>query len=403
MATLKDYLEAVAADADSTANVVFDEVDDYIDEDGDSQGTKTSGDEVVVLSLVAAVAEKRSGQNGNVAAKKAWYIVPSSGKTVKLEVDGVDILHSGSGYGAVSLLGRQNLDISAIESDLALTRATDIGATLDVYAGGAQTAPGVKFLSTFTSASANANGENYTNAQVGALGSGTVTSFLTSYDVFTLTIGSYSVTATIGAASATGAAAASQIGSALMSTWDAKWGTNGTSKDMTVWESLSPNTGTDSSSWGVVALQSTNAGSRGLGETVAIAWAKATAAQISTATAGTVTKTSALAMDWVIGTASDTTDNAATTDNIVITIADNTADATDLLRSGNVTFTGSVTYYELSNDYIAYGTNATSTNTTTDNYPDQARADVTNYEGANEGIITTPAADAEVLDRTASL
>jgi len=211
-----------------------------------------------------------------------------------------------------------------------------------------------------------------------------------------MTIGSLSVTGTIEAASETGADAADEIGKALINKWNTTYG--GTTN--TVWGDI---TATDSSTWTSVSLQSTNAGSRGLGDVVSISWAKATAAQVSAATAGTVTLTSALVMDWYIGTARDTTDNAATTDNIVITIEDNTADATDLLRSGNVTFTGTVTSYVLSNGLIQYGSSARQTDTSASVYPAEARADVRAYEGSNEGIITTPAADAEVLDRTASL
>ena len=66
----------------------------------------------------------------------------------------------------------------------------------NVYEGANSTMPATVFRTSATSA---ANGEYYTDAGIAALsgGLGTVTSLVTSHDLFTLTIGGNSVTASI--------------------------------------------------------------------------------------------------------------------------------------------------------------------------------------------------------------
>jgi hypothetical protein len=114
-----------------------------------------------------------------------------------------------------------SIDLVALKSALATSRATTLGTTLNVRAEGNPQMPTVTFLSNVTSATGG-NGENYTNTQVATLGAGTTSSFLTSWDVFTITIDGLSATASITNASATGVAAATQIADNLSIAWDKK-------------------------------------------------------------------------------------------------------------------------------------------------------------------------------------
>ena len=383
--TASAYLTAVAADADSSATVVFDEVDSVIDSEGAVDSEVTDQTDYVVLSLVAAVPQVVTGANDAVLRKRG-YIVDATGN-VKLTIDGVDVTHNGSDYGNVAITGNQAIDVTNLKSSLALSRATALDVTMDVKKGGNAVGKAIAFQSNISSGT---NKENYTDAQATAIAAaGTVSSFITSYDVFTLTYGASSIAATITTASATGAAAATAIAAALEAAWDAKWGsTSGVSSQLSLWGDMADTSGTIAA----LSLKSSNAGSRGYLDTISIAWAKATAAQVSAATAGVVTKTSALVMDWMIG-ADGTTDNFADSDDIIITLEETVAGSLDAAK---VTLTGA---YELSNAQINYGASATQTDTSASIYPEEARDDVKSPEDSSEGVITTPAAAAVSINR----
>jgi limonene-1,2-epoxide hydrolase len=285
-----------------------------------------------------------------------------------------------------------SIDLVALKSALATSRATTLGTTLNVRAEGNPQMPTVTFLASVDS-STGGNGENYTNTQVATIGAGTNNAFLTSWDVFTITIDGLSATASITNASATGTAAATQIADNLSIAWDIKYGTtHGVSKTLSLWDVASATT------YGVeVALKATSSGSRGFGKAVAIAWAQATAAQISVATAGVVTKTSALVADWKIGATEASTDNTATGSALVMTLLEVTngigVAATTGSDKATATFNGATAATELLTTQLTVGA-GTDTTTTADIFEDDARGDVVLTEGANEG--TTSATVARV-------
>ena len=384
METLSPYLTAVAADADSAATVVFDEVDSVVDSEGATDSEVTDQTDYVVLSLVAEQPEVVTGANAAVLTKRG-YLVDASG-TVTITIDGVTVSHNGSTYAGVVITGNQAIDVTNLKSSLALTRATALDVTMDVKKGGKAVGKDIAFQSSISSGT---NKENYTDAQATTIaGAGTVSSFITSYDVFTLTVGSNSVTAAITAASATHNTARNAIATALHTAWNAKWaGASGVSSQLSLWGVTANGT---PGQIDAVSLKSSNAGSRGYGDAISISWAKATAAQVSAATAGVVTKTSALVMDWVIG-ADGTTDNIADSDDVIITLEETVAGS---LASAKVTVTAA---YELTNDYKQYA--GVSTDTSADIYPDQARNDVRLEEASNEGVIKTPFAAAVSINR----
>jgi antitoxin (DNA-binding transcriptional repressor) of toxin-antitoxin stability system len=305
---------------------------------------------------------------------------------LNITIDGAELLHNGSGYGTVTSTGNLAIDLVALKSNLAETRATTLGTSLNVRAEGNPLMPSVTFLAAVTSATGG-NGENYTNTEVAAIGAGTNKTFVTSYDVFTLTIdgksASASVTLIAGATSATGAVAARDIVLALDAAWT-PYGT-GASSTQSLWDTTSATAVLST------ALKSSNSGSRGFGKAVSIAWTKATADQVSTATAGLATST---IMDWTIGATEATTDNTAAASALVLTLTEVTNSVakgdqvTATLRGANGIIELATTQYTKTNGSGAYLVTGVATTTATDIHETDARGDVVNREAANEGTTT---------------
>ncbi|MAD12508.1 MAG: hypothetical protein CMC04_07300 [Flavobacteriaceae bacterium] len=390
MGSLSAYLKLVAADVYSTAGVYYDTVQSTTSSVSVETGSTTTGAVAANAILVTAPGSGGVTTGANVAVKgqRAWAIVNQAGTGLKLTVDSVDILHNGSGYGLVTTTGNMAIDLVNLKSALATSRATTLGTTLNFRAEANPVMPSVEFL-TAVDSSTGGNGENYTNTEVAAIGAASNNAFVTSWDNFTITIDGLSATASISAASATGATAADGIADALGNAWDLKYGaTMGVSKTLSLWDVTSGTANTVD-----IALKATTSGSRGFGKAVSIAWAKATAAQVSAATAGVVTETSDLVMDWKIGATEASTDNSATGSAIVMTLAEVTND----VESGvAVTVLGVQGVIELATTNKLYTPAAgTDTTTTTDIYEDDARGDVVKREGANEG--TTSATVARTL------
>jgi hypothetical protein len=367
MATLSTYLTAVKATARATAAVNFDTVTAYtIAENaaasGQTAGVQNSGNQLtwatdgggtsnpdalwiglVYADTVGTYASVTTNPTAvpEQATKRAFILKAASddtaaaSSTATLSVGGVDIFHTGTAYGAPTITSATNLDmqITALKTSAAISRAADLGVTIDVYRGANSTLPAVTFRTSSSSASGS-NGEAYSDSQIGALygGDGTLVAKVTSYDVFTLTVGGQSVTATVanasvtGNGSVTGGAAASAIAIALENAWNAKFGSAaGASKTLSFWDDAdwaSSASGTFPS----ISQKSTQAGSRPYGQSIAISHAKATAAQASLATGGAITNTFA---DWTIGSTQLTTDNSATAGNLIISVEEVTEGVID--------------------------------------------------------------------------
>jgi len=290
-----------------------------------------------------------------------------------------------------------------------LSRAADVGVSVDVYKGANSTMPAVTFRTSSSSAT-GANGEAYSDAEIAALygGNGTLVAKVTTYDVFTLTVGGQSVTATVAAASVTGngsltgGAAASAIAIALEDAWNAKFGDSGTaSKTLSFWADAKV-TATAAASNVIAALaqKDEGAGSRPYGQTIAISHAKATAAQASLATGGAITNTFA---DWTIGATQATTDNAATATDLIISVEEVTEGVIDAIGTGSgqmtISMAGGTSLVELSTLKL-YNTTQSVT-TSTDIFEDDAgmygsiysggAGDVRNDQTVDEGlqVVTT--------------
>jgi hypothetical protein len=388
MGSLSTYLGLVAGDTAATAAVYYDTVQSTTDSATLEKGTTTTGTDAAnsILVITPGTADTTAGANALVLQQRAWQIPATAGMDLNITIDGAELLHNGTGYGTVTSTGNLALDLVALKSNLATTRATTLGTELNVRAEGNPLMPSVTFLASVTSATGG-NGENYTNTEVAAIGAGTNKTFVTSYDVFTLTIdgksASASVTLIAGATSATGAVAARDIVLALDAAWT-PYGT-GASSTQSLWDTTSATAVLST------ALKSSNSGSRGFGKAVSIAWTKATADQVSTATAGLATST---IMDWTIGATEATTDNTAAASALVLTLTEVTNSVakgdqvTATLRGANGIIELATTQYTKTNGSGAYLVTGVATTTATDIHETDARGDVVNREAANEGTTT---------------
>jgi hypothetical protein len=309
-------------------------------------------------------------------------------------IDGVQVLHNGTTYGQVTLVGNISVDLVTIKSSLALARATTLGTTLDVSASGGSVMPSVVFQ---TSVSSATNGENYTDAQVAAYGlTSTNNALVTTWDNFTITIDGLSATASIsGVASASGATAKNLIASALGNAWSEKYNTThvpsgaaGSSPTVSLWNA----TGNATSGTIAITLKSTASGSRGFNKNVSVAHSVvSTADQVSNTSAGTVTKTGF--MDWIIGATAATTDNNSTATAIIMTLLSVTNSVTSTGNQASETSIDNIGVDNLASNLLSYyGTSGSATTTAENIWPTDARGDVVNAEGANEGTTTATVA-----------
>ncbi|MDB4228858.1 hypothetical protein N9786_01050, partial [Flavobacteriaceae bacterium] len=396
MNTLKVYLGLVAANTASTASVYFDTVESTTDAQGNEDVGETTavGDVTVILKKTAAVAAVVTGATTGIKGQIAALINISALNSLSVSIDGVEVLHNGTAYGQVTMTGNSALDLVAIKSTLATTRATTLGTTLDVTARGNSAAPAIDFLATITSTSAG-NGEYYNNSEVAALGNtANISAFLTSYDNVTMSIGGLSVTSSITVASATGSVATNMIANALDAAWDLKYGAAGTSSELSTWA----NTTSVSGGGLTIASKASTRGSRGWNDLVSISLVKGTAAQVSIATAGVVTQTSKIILDWVIGTVRDTSDNNAIAPDLIVTLTEVTnkvasaGQATISIDSAQLAAPNNGGIILASTSFPNANSGAgTATSTAALTYPLEARLDVINEEAGDEGIITTAA------------
>jgi len=386
METLKDYLTALVAGEDATATVVFDEVSSVVNSEGETDSETNDVEDYVVLKVlddgVAAVYE------GVVAAttEKRSFLIDLSAQDghytgLQLKVDGVQVLNNGTNFGSVTLTNNQIIDKAALLTSLATTRATDLGFTLDVIKGGNYTLPAVTFLSSISSVS---NGEYFTNTA--ANNTTSQTSFLTTYDEFTITIGGKSARASIAGSYTTVAA---RLADALISAWGAKWATGSASANMSFWTTASGQTASNAIIESL-SLKSSNSGSRAKDDTIAITWStKATSDQVSTVTSGARTES---VIDWTY--AGDV--QTVSTPDLILSITE----VTDgVISSGNATLISSVAtaMHEIWTSLnVGAGTDTDTTNTI---YPTDGRGDAVNNETANDGILVSAAEAATNISR----
>jgi len=384
MASLSTYLAAVKATGRATAAVNFDTITSYTIADnavisGQNAGVQNSGNQLtwsgtgsldgggssdvdklwiglVYADTVGTYATSNPTANPGQALRRAYILKTTDSGTTQagtttasLKVGGVELFHTGTAYAATELGAASNLDVqlSALKTSALTSRAADLGVSVDVYKGANSTLPAVVFRTSSTSVTTS-NGEAYTDAQIAAISDGTVVSRVTTYDVFKITIGGQSVTATVAAASFTGASysqllggeAASAVAVAIANAWSSKYNnSDGTSKTLSFWDEANAGAqssgGSTSGTIAAIAQKSAQAGSRPYGQSIAIQHlTKATAAQMSLVTSGTYT-TSTSFIDWTIGSTNSTADNVATATDLVVSIQEVTEGVIDAIGTGS--------------------------------------------------------------------
>jgi hypothetical protein len=400
--SLAAYFKLVQADVKSNAAVYFDTVQSTTSsvsvETGSTTTYAVTPASNVILKTTPGSGGVTTGANTAVKEQRGFYIdvnnAIATNATVGLMIDGVAVLHSGSAYGAVTLVGNLAVDLANLKSALALSRATTLGTTLDFQAAGASVMPSVVFQ---TSVSSATNGEAYTDAQVAAYGlTSTNNALVTTWDNFTITIDGITATASIsGVASASGAAAKNLVASALGDAWAYKYNTlnrldvAGTSPTVSLWNA----NGNSVSGTISIALKSTASGSRGFNKAVSVAHTvKSTADQVSNTSAGTVTKTGFI--DWIIGSTEATTDNNSTATGIIMTLLEVTNSVSSTSNNTSIVSNGNVGTVALATTLLTHALDGVgvATNTALNIYPLDARGDVVNAEGANEGVTTATVA-----------
>jgi hypothetical protein len=416
MGTLKTYLTAVNGNAKADAAVHFDTVQLHNIAADAATSSETAGDQnsgnavtystekandvtLVYANTASTLTTTVSGNNSAVKQKTAWLIDVSSTTSLALQIDSVEILETNGTFGTLTLTGNNTVDVAEMTSSASTSRATNMGVTLTAAATGNPVLPTVTFLSSISSAEGS-NGENYTNTEAATLannvnGSGAaVSSYLTTYDSFTISFGGRSVTATLAANATTGAIAANNIASTLMNAWNNKWSTGTASTALSAWETATLSTNVITAP----TLKDSRSGGRFYGDTAAVTWTPATAAQASLATSGAVTQTR---IAWKIGTSEATTDNSTTGTDIILAVeetvqgngkANRISGQTTLVVDG--TAAGTIEN-NLSNSFglvtnlVSVGSSAVNTGTTTNIFPADARGDVVTGVAAAEGTSST--------------
>jgi hypothetical protein len=327
--------------------------------------------------MSAGSAATYTNQGDAVAGKFAWLIANNTGggdTSVSLMKGNDHILSSGGTFGAISLSSDAGLAVSQIKQQASLDRATALGMTLTAFEGGNPTLPNVLFYS--GAIDTDTNYEHYTDAQAGALVSYT-TNLVTS-DLITISVDGLAASVTMTTAEISDTDnIAEYLAKRLAHAWNLKYGTNGTSANLTYWNDLTTGTG-DTITGGT--LKASYSGRGANGDVVRV-----TASLSTTST-----------LDWKIGSTDATSDNAAVGNDVIMVVESSVAGTTGdaiTLASLSVTATdGTAT------DDLLQALSTTlrtvvdaATDTTNTIYPVEDRTDSRHPEAAAEGTLATAA------------
>ena len=375
METLKAYLTAVAADADSNADVKFDMVDSVINADGTE--TATDAADQYILTLTAK--DVTTAAEDEVLGKLAFVVTPDAanfGLTIGSTVVTTDVnsATANNPAKAIDLDANSTLALAQIAAAATITRAASIDVGLNAYIGVSPTVD----ITIYNTVNTTTNGENLSDAAAGAReNAGTnISAAATTGTYLTLTVGSLSVTATANgssiANSATTAGGTAWV-HALKAAWEAKW-SDAVSGSMSL----------------VTATQLANVltfkGKQGSGRR-----AHNMAVSLSLTTSGT-TDTA----DWKIGTSDGSADNKLVGEGIVLVLEELATGALASFDTNLITGTN----YQLTTTLFTNSSSGSGANTsTTENiYPNEARGDGAEGSGGDARIaegdveeVSTPA------------
>ena len=359
MDTMKEYLTAIAADADNTAQVSFDTVSEEIDTEA-NDGTSTTKlnviggttaltraatkNEAVVLYMDPGSVNTADGAKDPIAAKRAFKIdyIDGSGATIQFTVNGValfDTTTNGTGT-PLAINGNKTLDISAIESAVNLSRASAANVTLDAKRGAnsSQTVSLVQYAS--QGSTATVLGQRYTSTTANAAAVSSTNYGFGIDDTLTLTVGGSSGNSVVISPGSGGVTTLTALADDVVDAWAAKYGSAGTASASAI--------ATVTNSSGILTVTMLQEDSAGYGVDVDFE-----------VNAGTVTATNAKNIDYVIGSSTLESDDATTDTDIIVFIGSTVAGVDENTISTLVTAVsaaGSVNIVEYSTDYTTNST-----------------------------------------------
>jgi hypothetical protein len=391
MSTLKTYLTAVDADADSVASVYFDTVESAVDSEGttdvevtDQTFSSSVAQDATTLLLLTAGSGDGIAAGSAIAAKRAFIIDASSGGTIGFALTGgAGNIDFGAGTDAstaasITINANNSFTLAAFQNAANVARMDAYGLTITSatvansanvvslvqYASGtgSQTASGERYVTGDTAiTAASATGDTYT-----AVGSATNFGFGID-DTVKLTVGGNSVTVSPNTGGATTLAA---IADDVTAAWATKYGSAGTASGSAV--------ATVTSSAGIISIVMLDKGTAG--NNVAISFEVGT---------GTVTATNAKNLDYVVGVSAGTSDNTSVASDVLVTFTHNGtgSDPTSTISWTYSSATAANLPVELTTTRRTYTTVATAEYDLA-----QESADPIAAEGANAGTPDTTAA-----------
>ena len=375
METLKVYLTAVAADADSNADVKFDMVDSVLDADGTETGTDRP--DQYVLTLTAKVVT--TAASGQVFGKKAYMIADGAnnfGLTIGGTVITTDVnsATANNPITSIDLDSNETLALAQVAAAATITRAASVDVNLNAYIGGSPTVD----LTFYSLVNTSTNGENLTDAAAGSRASkGTNVPGATSTGTYmTLTVGGLSVSATIYTEAKSATSAGAAWADVIADAWNSKYGGGGASATMSLVDTITITTGSSSN----VLTLNAKAGSGRRAHEMAVSLSLTTSGTTDTA-------------DWKIGADDQSGDNMLKGEAIILVLEET---ATNALAT--VLITG--TLEQLTSTLFINSNSGAglATSTSTNIYPGEARGsgaegtggDAVNPEGDVEEV-STPA------------
>jgi hypothetical protein len=381
MDTMKVYLTAIAADADNTVYAGFDTVSS--EDDTETSGTTTTtlnilgptatptaSNESTVLRMVpSSVTTAAVADNAAVAQKMGWYVDQgATGGTISVIINGATIP-------AYTLTGNDAYDAAQFASATNVAAADTAGAILAAKVGAFSGSTVSLVLN--PQAAATVGGEKYsTNAALTAastttLGGGVPLWSVGLDELFTLTVGSNTVTTSL----ASGSTALNDITVAVLAAWAAKYGNSGTASAAAI--------ATLTNSSGVITVDMLQDDSAGYGKAVSFG---VTAATTDSRTGGNI--------DWVIGATKSTGDNTTVqnaNDGLIVTVTSKEAGSDLNTLSAVTTATDGVkaTMVAFTTNYTANATWAPGTLTTGISVERTDVANVEEFVGGSAAVSST--------------
>jgi hypothetical protein len=387
---MKIYLTAIAANTLNTAQVNFDTVSTFDDSETTTTATtlnrigstavSATTNDATVLKMTPAVANSAAGAKATTTQKMGWYVDQgATGGTIRLAINGANV----PAAAAYTLTGNDAYDAAQFASTANVAAADAAGAILAAKVG-AYSHGRVQLIAHATTAT-TAVGERYatttalTAASTVTAGVGD-TSPLWSVgleDLFTLTVGSNTVTTSL----TSGTTTIGAIETKLASAWGAKYGHTGTASG----SAIATLTGTLTD--GNITITMLQKDSAGYDQTVSFGvedGATSATANTSSRTAGNI--------GWYIGASKSSNDNntvESATDGLIITVTSKAAGSDDNTLTTVTTATdGSVA------TMVAFTTTYTANSAFNSTYENAQveRTDVSNVEAAVEAATSNATA-----------